>query len=341
MIAATLVAGALFFASPPPIAQASLARTLVLGSGDGGAVVDTGSWYYDDDTNTFYNPAFLAGTPTRAIIEKSNVLSNGRAEGGLASGLIGSFSGQAYFNRGTAMQDAGGFSLRPHMRPLDLGVAGTFGDDLHIGTALTYGSVTTASIVDEQATLRVGMNWLGVQPFVAWSFVSRESAGSDTKILNYQIGLRYKFGEWLPHAGFRRTYEFKGFGAGLGRTIQVGEAVQLLVCTGLWRGDRSGVGKRLIFPVQVGFESPVADWLTLRAGISYRLADVTSDSPTLGPRASGSDSTSGRLGASLLVKKLQFDFAVGSLAAGSGTLDGETFDFANGLFTLASLSYRL
>ena len=67
-----------------PSAFATRSTTLVKGTGDGGAILNGGSLYYDDEHNMFYNPSVINDFKNWATIEKSN-FPGATAQGGMVT----------------------------------------------------------------------------------------------------------------------------------------------------------------------------------------------------------------------------------------------------------------
>jgi hypothetical protein len=197
---------------------------------------------------------------------------------------------------------------------------------------------------------------------------------------SFTAGVRYRFGEWTPFAAYRNdsftiktpadvvaVRRAKAFGFGTGRSMKAGEGTMLNYGLSFWRlvdgtaqaghptyntAATTGVAQAApttaaqagrggnstsYMPISVAIETDATSWLMLRAGLTHYI--VAQDA-----YGSLAQATSGRMGAGLKLGKATLDWAIGSLAstsaAGATNLDGQTFDFSNGLFTNASLSYN-
>lgn len=351
-----------------PEARASRATTSVLGTGDGGVGLITagnGSLFYDDPYNVFYNPSYLANYRGWATVERSNSTGVG-AQGGLIYSLSKVTFG-AYVNRADAIKDltlssgsVGASSVylagSQPSRPIELMVAGDLG--IKLGAALAVANTLNPSYANSFYALSLGAQVSIVEPFVQVGMGHDTSASSGMNHLFIQGGSRVRVGEYTPFvlvrvgsnsaaAGGEHT-EF-AVGGGAGRSSKLAEAIRLNWASGFWfvtATNRVGTAlamRRFVLPLEVSAEADVTVWLTLRAGLTYAILNRFSVSPAGGPDGTlvtATDNTSGRLGASFHVSRLDFDWAIGS-TAGAENLGGQTFDLANGFFTQASLSFRL
>ncbi len=335
-------------------AFASQARQLVLGTQDPLNILSAGthgSLYVDDNMNVFFNPSYLTGHKNWAAIEKVSGIpgTSTAAEGGFAFD-IGQATLGFYMNRqdsishllGTAAVYGSGTVNQP-VRPFDILLAMDTG--VKWGVDLSYGS-NTRGVSDNSAadlTLRAGAQVAEFEPFVSFKLIGRNTVSStvENKNSSVTLGTKYRFGEWTPFAVYRTdsytaqgasSVTANGWGVGFGRNMKMAEGTQLRYGASYWqRKDNSGKATRL--PIDLSVETDATAWLTVRAGLSYLMAS------TAGDTSSPNSDTTGRLGAAFKFGKATLDWAVGS-TAGTGQVDGTTFDFANGLFTQASLTYN-
>ncbi len=429
-------------------AQAARAKSAVFGTGDGGLMISKGTLYYNDDTNLFYNPAYVNDYKNFAVIEKQTSNAVGTAEGGFFTSLmnynLGFYFNRGGFQNGATYQNVGVTSTIANMHPLEFFVGG---ENMGVkwGGSLSYGSYKVSNANNgafvagspvsgipfnnqntKDVTLKGGFTYMELEPFFAYKLngtdtyqkavsPSLSSTSVTDKNKGWNVGARYRFGEWTPWAmydykkketgdlagsnvagsggyywngeGLARTASNdarqatldnfsnpsdpvqKTIGFGMGRTMQATEAVkvhygvayvqQKTEKTSVVDGggnnlkDTSGARAsvttlngvaqdqtRKMVPIQIGVEGEATSWLNLRAGLQYRLMDNVSTSD--GVAGTQADRTSGRVGATLKFSKLDFDWAIGnnSGAANTENLDAGTFALDNGLFTMASLTYR-
>jgi len=302
-------------------AFASRARLLTMFTGDGGSVLNGGSFYYDDDYNIFYNPSYVNDFKNWAIIEKSNGLQGAQAG---AVGSIGNFNLGLYMNR---VETLTGVYARPNtLRPLEL----FFGSDMGVkwGFGISYGRANRDT---QDLTFRAGIQYAGFEPFFSWKAVGKDKVGT-VELENDDImaGLRYRFGEWSPYFAYRdidgnvgasKVVDTTVVGFGLGRSSKLTEGVTLNYSLGYWNRKLVRTNSQNIVPLDLSVEGDLTNWLTLRGGFAYRT------------------SSAGRLGATIHMGKLDFNWAFGN-SDGVESLDDETFDLTDGLFTAASLGIR-
>lgn len=343
-------------------AQASRARLLVLGTGDAGTALNGGSFFYDDSYNIFYNPAYVNDFRNWAIIEKSN-FPGASAQGGVF-GSIGQFNFGVYLNRGNAVATYPSFAISGAgaaplgnaastytvvpQRPIEA----YFGADMGVkwGVGLTFASNNSATGNSNYLLAHLGASVSGFEPFGTIRLGGTEPGATHSM---YRAGLRYRWGEWTPYGAYTNTRDEAGgvtqrentWGLGLGRSTKVTEGINMNYALSFWRvSDAGGAveGTRYLLPLDVSFEGAVLTWLTLRAGVGYRVLDrakvgTDANSQTVG------DSTTGRVGASFHVGKVDFDWAVGKAGGtteAATTPDTQVFDVSTGFFTAASLSYK-
>jgi hypothetical protein len=358
-------------------AFASRAHEVVMGTGDGHSVLNGGSFFYDDNRNIFYNPAYVNDFKNWASIEKSNHPGT-TAEGG----FVASFSNinvGAYFNRGDAVVafpglatgaltagtlagTAGGgkgnpgsatyFSGSDPLRPIELFIGGDMG--VKWGLGLTYASSSVASTAGDTSTkgnkgyfaANIGAAVQGFEPFFGIQLIGND-LDKDKKHSHVRGGFRYHWGEWTPFAAILATsYKDEtvantvskvngtNWGFGLGRSAKISEGARLNYALSYWSvNEKTTVGatgsevetsyNRGIVPIDMSVEGDLASWLTLRAGLGFRVFDSIG-----GPAAQDvSDTTTARVGAGLHFGKADIDWAFG---AGNNGLGAETTDAGPG-----------
>lgn len=351
-------------------AFASRARTLVMGQGEAGLFLPVGSsFFYDDARNIFYNPSYINDFKNWGILEKSN-FPNATAEAGAAMSM-GNMNFGLYFNRGGAFsvpnQGGAGVARPPYnyvnyyttnaaMRPVDAFFGMDMGDN-KMGVGLTFGSTKSGDNSNTDLTLSAGVQMMGLEPFGWFKIIGNEkiptAANTESKFKSYGLGFRYKMGEWVPFAGWRRdksevTPSAAGssrvdtaqssFGAGIGRNMKVADAARMDYSLAFWRFTPDS---RNVVPLNIALEGDALSWLTLRGGFGYNFFDRTANN-------SNGDLTSTRIGAAMHFGKADFEFAIGRNTNITGVaptetntgVDAQTFDLAGGFFTAANVQYR-
>jgi len=322
-------------------AFASRASNIVMGTGDAGVILNGGSFYYDDNYNMFYNPAYINDFKNYAIIEKSNFPGN-TAQGGFVTSAGNVVLG-FYFNRGNAVVTtpgasgtAGGnniaanpvlgantnaFGVSQPNRPIEV-FAGTDLGAAKVGVGLTYAQNTTAS---QQATVLVGhlgVEYMGFDPFVNGDIVANDN-GANLSHNYLNAGLRYHFGEFVPYFAVfyasdsalstnvalpNAVYKELNIGGGIGRTTRVAEGVRMNYGVSYFAvNDTTAIGgtpTRILLPIDISMEADALTWLTVRAGLGYRLIDKTNS-------ISAADNASGRVGVTAHVGKADIEWALG------------------------------
>jgi hypothetical protein len=344
-------------------AFASRAVTLVNGTGDAGVVLDAGSFYYDDNYNMFYNPSYINDFKNWATIEKSNSPGT-TAQGGFVTSFS-NFNFGLYLNRGNAVrtyaangvatagivQGAAAYTAAP-IRPIEVFVGGDAG--VKWGLGLTWASVAGAASNSSNLVLNLGAQIAGLDPFFNIAVIAKD--GATTTHPWWRLGARYHFGEWTPYVAVVRTAVKDSavaateatemtIGGGVGRSAKVAEGVRMNYAVAYFNINDKNVSanvsnKRHILPIDFSMEGDALSWLTLRAGLQYRLMDRYAGGASL------ADATRGRLGASVhFTKAAHMDFAVGNAAsttevtAGANAADAQTFGFDRSLFTAANFTY--
>jgi hypothetical protein len=338
-----------------------------------------GSFYADDAYNMFYNPAYVNDNKNFGIIEKSNYNSaytlgdvtggnptgaftnqsgGTTAEGGFVTS-VGNYSLGVFMNRTDVLSDAI-YSHPFDMRPIDLMIGGDMSWGKW-GLGVTYSSYrgtpagTTSMTTDTDVVVRLGFEKNDFEPF-GWYRIGGDNhfvpGGNVEQNRMYAVGLKYHWGEWTPYGAFKKT-QSNGlntgtiFGAGFGRDTKLTDGIKMAYSLAYFRqasGDAFGFNtanqgelnpQRSVVPINFTVEGDAATWITLRAGLGYNLIDQVAT-------GTAADSTSGRIGATFHVNKVDFDWAVGKAAAAETSTDtnSQTFDVANGFFTAAAVSYK-
>ncbi len=222
-------------------AFASRAHEVVMGTGDGGTILNGGSFFFDDNRNMFYNPAYINDFKNWATIEKSNA-PRGTAEAGFVTSFT-NFNLGVYFNRGDAFvgfpglaSNQGGGGSTPGttylpdasgsytsgsgagnpLRPIELLVGGDMG--VKWGLGLTYASSSSNAGTNGKAGTsapatpgnkgyfgaQIGASIANLEPFFGMNFIGR-NLDKDLNSHYYRGGVRYHWGEWTPYAAVLST----------------------------------------------------------------------------------------------------------------------------------------
>ena len=347
-------------------AFASRARDLVMGSGDAGNAIQNGSLYYDTAYNIFYNPSYVNDFKNWATIEKSNSPGT-TAEGGFVIGAMNLNLG-VYLNRTSGITGVTNEALThtgvANYRPIDLIAGGEMGN-MKWGFGLTYGSVdapgATPPANGRDLTLRAGLQVMELDPYISYKVLGGDNAGggaaATTSFKDINVGTRYHYGEWVPYADYHHMSDNtdgssanpseNAWGFGLGRNVKVADGVSMNYAISYWRdslNNNTGAAGNYVentIPINLSLEGDATGWLTLRAGLQYRLYDKKTGTGTV------ADATNGRIGATVHVKKVDFDWAVGTdnggaeAAAETATqTDKQAFSIGGGFFTAAALNYH-
>ena len=319
-------------------AFASRASNIVLGTGDAGTILNGGSFFYDDNYNMFYNPAYINDFKNFAIIEKSNFPGT-TAQGGFVSSW-GNWNVGAYFNRGNAVVTtpglataAGGFvgnisntnaygAATPN-RPIDL-MAGTDLGMMKIGLGLTYASNNNGTLQTSYLAGTLGAEIMGLDPFLTYNFMTGDSGPSTDSHTYIRGGARYHFGEWTPYFAVSyasdttvvlptAAYKELNIGGGIGRSTRVSDGVRMNYALSYWAVNDtlapgltvgSSTPTRIILPIDFSLEGDAMSWLTLRGGVGFHLIDRTNTANT-------ADNATGRIGATAHVGKVDVEWALG------------------------------
>lgn len=339
-----------------------------------------GSYYYDDAYNMFYNPSAINDYGSFAIVEKDGG-NTGNGMGGFTTGIssvkIGLFTNRGdAVHPGAATGAPIDLIVGTEMSGIKLGLGLTWASQYQENTAKNATPFTVPAGQKEdrkqqQLIVRAGVNVSNLDVFGhiqaigknETSFTGTDQQGS---VGGYGVGTRYKFGEWTPYAAFRKaTSEAtvaagaakvkrtnrSSWGLGLGRNATVSEGVRLNYAISYWRSFDLAAGNNQNFtrnqiPLDISAEGDVLSWLTIRAGLTHRIWDRHNISAAGGNAnvAFSSDTlvnTTGRFGATFKIGRVDLDWAVGAGAAGTENLDQSTFGFDGGVFTNASLTYRM
>ncbi|MBI3534319.1 MAG: hypothetical protein HY072_02360 [Deltaproteobacteria bacterium] len=325
-------------------AFASVAKNIVMGNGDPVGLIDRGSFYYDSNNNIFYNPSYANEYKNWATVEVSRFgIVGTTAEGGFVN-AFGSWILGFYMNRSGATR--GSYTNAVSHRPFDLIIASDMGTKWGLG--ITFGGYKTGSTTSEKdLTLRAGAQFGELEPYISVKVIgSDKTLAGETKTTGYGGGVKYKWGEWTPYLAYNKLSSPTGninygWGMGIGRNTKVGEA-HLTYAIALWEDLGP---KRWIIPVDMALEGSLTAWLKARAGFTYNLIDITKEVTT------GADTTSARVGATINVSKVDFDWVIGHTGSnatsvgavpttGTDVTTGKSFDLASGFFTAASLTYH-
>jgi hypothetical protein len=343
-------------------AFAGRADDLVLGTGDAGAILTSGSFFRDTEYNIFYNPAYVNDFKNWGIIEKSNSPGLGAQGGFVAS--ISNFNLGLYFNRGSALNFAT-FNGAQNFRPVEIMIGSDMGVKWGVGLqAAGYNGVigTGQNILGtpvgglaagSEITVSAGASWMDIEPFVnvmvSGTDNSVPTAPSNSSIL---AGARYKMGEWIPYAAWREDKfasvdTHNAWLVGLGRQAKLGEGTKMYYAVAVTR-DSAYLGTtvpHLIVPIDFSVSTELASWLTGMAGLSYHLVD----------RAGGTslgDNTTGRIGMDVHVGKGDIMWAVGKASLtqsfasnaeniGAGNpADAQALDLGSDFFVAAAVGYH-
>ncbi|MBC7692065.1 MAG: hypothetical protein H7222_09865 [Methylotenera sp.] len=335
-------------------AFASRARQSVMGTGDAGLILQDGSFFYDHAYNIFYNPAYVNDFKNWAIIEKSNGNTRG-AQGGFVTSLtnfnLGVFMNRASSQTGgtNAVNSLNAYNFdSSQTRPIDVIIGGDMG--VKWGLGATYNN-SSANGGFNDLVLRAGIVYMDLEPFVNYKIkgAQKVTGAADRTTKDFTIGTKYRMGEFTPYAAFRQlkantlTNNEKDtiIGGGIGRNTKLAEGARLVYALSYFHSKFSGnfASTRNVIPVDVAIEGDAATWLTLRAGIRYKLMNKTSGTGTQ------TDDTTGRVGATVHANKVDVDWAFGSSnsaagSAGTENIDSPAIGFDSGTFSEIALSYK-
>lgn len=279
-------------------AMASDARIHVMGNGLGGAA--GGSFYYNDNYNMFYNPAYVNDYTNWVTIEKAGAASSAGFVTGMGSMNVGLF-----MNRPSA---AGA------TKPIDVFVGGDMG--MKWGAKLRHEIVGGENNLDLAAGVVMG----DLAPFAHFRVLG--DVGGDQTLSDLGLGLRFTMGEWTPFATFNSmkiedVVLANNVSAGIGRNTKLSEGVMLNYAVAYTRDLENETGA---LPITLSAEGAATSWLKLRGGFTFE-SEAT-------PVA--------RLGATFTFSGVDVDWAVSSLAGGT---DGTTFGM-NDVISTAGLTYK-
>lgn len=354
---AFLLLGCLYFSQD---AQASRARTIVMGSGDPtGRILasfgNDGSFYYDDASQAYANPALILGYPKTLIVEKSN-LPGTTAQASIFHPIWGKHQGGLILNRTGSLpfenanpDNRNGVSYRQSstMRPAELLYAFPF-QQFSLGAKLGYATRRESGDGDreEDAQLTVGSKIENFYPVIKAKVYGKSKQGGQTaKVYHFGAFFRYK---WEQNITLFGGYDWKqkkrqsdkldtddAIGLGIAKRISLQEKTNAYISTGLWRATTE---RHNIIPIDVSAEHEIINWLLIRGGFSYNLVDVQRG------QSNSSDPTSARMGATLRFKPVDFDFVVGSNSGSASRNESsqdpnsQNFGFNDAFFTAGSLT---
>lgn len=333
-------------------ALATMSRLSVMGTADPYKIAPHGSFYYENRYNHIYNPAFINSASNWMTIETdaNSTVGTQHVEGGFATSIM-NFNVGVYLNRSDAdsmLTPQQGFNS---VRPIDITIGADMGARWGLGVTFDSqktGTSTSKTLLELRAGVLVG----DFEPFLHARVIAKDSNGAAVlpKDTSYNGGVRYRFGEWTPFAGFKMDKTVKdaatestakAFGFGLARNTRISENTNLNYALSAWRAMTRGtvtpgnsVGNNVTrLPVDISIESHFASWITGRAGLTYELLNRLN-----GVTATGT--TSARLGSTIHAsKQTGVDFAFGGGAA-SGTVGGEYYDFAHGTFAMVGVTHN-
>ncbi|HTL12342.1 MAG TPA: hypothetical protein VL588_07630 [Bdellovibrionota bacterium] len=326
LLVAILAMGALVGSN----AMATNSRLAVMGTGDAGMVLGngnmTGSLFYNDAYNMFYNPAYVNDFGHWATVEKGTI---GGAEGGFVTSL-GSLNVGAWMNRSTYTTGVG-------KRPLDLIVGGDMGMKWGVGATWGQNNIGgTGGTSTMDLSLHAGVEVQDFAPFFHVELTSNQS--------NIGAGLRYHMNDWTPYAAWEKAdahgaaAKSNNLALGIGHSSKVTEGTMLFYQTGY---VKSMSGNRDIVPISLSLEGTATSWLTLRGGLTFNLVDTTAGT-------SNNSATTGRVGGSLTFNHVDVDFAFGTgvdtLAtapnAPAANINGANIGFDSGTLAMVGATYK-
>lgn len=378
-VAAALALASLVLTAPQ--AEASRARSLVLGSGSGlmmyplagpsGAesgflTLGNGSLYYEDSYNFFINPAAINDERNWVLIEKSTDTSATAQGGFIMSALL--FKLGIYVNRpGSTQRILGASSYAPALnyaagtviRPIELFIGADMGVKWALG--FSYGAATGAAVSGTNVGITAGAQIAFLEPFFGMTVYGQDSgsSASGTNHASIRGGVKAQLEDWAPYFAFvnsTNTVASTGareselvIGGGVGHSTKLTETLRLNTAISFWNAsagtDPSGtVASRQGVPLELSAEGDFLTWLTLRAGLIFHLWDRASLGSASAPPAAYTNPNSmarGAMGASFHFGKLHMDWAIGGLlGAAPGMVQSPNFDFSNGLFAAAGMTFQ-
>jgi hypothetical protein len=336
IVSAIVLAGMIASSS----AFASRARNMVLGQGGAEFVsgANSGSFYYEDAYNFFYNPAYVNDYKNWVIVEK----------GTNTDAMFGVVTSMMNFNLGVFANRTTGLGSPRFEDPIEV----MFGGDAGVkwGVGAQYMQAGSGAEKARELNLRAGISVNGLDPFIGYRVIGKDEAGATiTKFKGYNAGLRYHFGEWTPYAAYTMnetvaptvalSSETKTWLAGIGRETKLAEGARLVyaVYYATLKSDVAGTSRKTnTLPLNVGVEADALTWLTLRAGVAYAIA------------GNQGRTTTGRLGGTFHISKVDLDYAFGNetgtaTAVGGSTTtstpDSPNIGFDSGTFHRVALRY--
>lgn len=257
-------------------ALASIARQATFGSqpvfttaGSGVTnTVATGSLWYDDDYNVFYNPSYINDNKNYVTVNKG-------IEGGFFKGEFENFAYGVYFNRGggaggvnaNSRLMAPGFTPRAALigatatalatqRPIDIFIGGDTGVKWGFRATWAYNrnqlagsnpNNADAEISNRYWNFAFGAQVMGFEPFIGATLFSKYQNDITTQrtkadLEEFNAGFRYKYEGWTPYFVYKK-YKEQGtpvaapaqlstrthtYGVGVGHDTKVADGVHVL-----------------------------------------------------------------------------------------------------------------
>jgi len=283
-------------------AFASQAKNKVSGTGEAigilGADGMNGSLYTNDEYNIFWNPSFINGQKSWAIVENGDGSGSNGTSAGFVTGMGGMNVG-AFFGRPVAH---GG-------QAIDVVVGGDMG--VKWGVGLTQTLSQTNSNKASTTTLKAGVQVADFEPFA--SFDVKNTANGTDNATNTTVGTRYHYGEWTPYAAYNTskavgaTDSDNKWGLGLGRNAKMGE-VSMDYALSYWHTDAG-----YSVPLNLVLSADASSWLTVRVGFAH---DVRASAPAV---------TGTTIGSTFKMGKAELDMVVGNNAGGAFGIDENLF----------------
>lgn len=223
-------------------AMASNARLAVMGNGLGGFGGSNGSFYYNDNYNIFYNPAYVNDFTNWVAIERT---------GGVAGEpFFGGVTGFGAMNVGLFLNRAGAYTTDNRINVMVGGDSG-----VKWGVGLEFGNQNGSEL-----DLTAGVSVSDFDPFINFKVMNEDAA--EVEHPAFGVGLRYHWGDWTPYALFDIENEI--LSAGIGRSSKLKEGVMLNYALAF-----TDITNNLAVPLQVAVEADVNSWLVFRAGLGY------------------------------------------------------------------------
>lgn len=326
-------------------AFASRARLGVMGQGGAG----DGSYAYDNIYNIFYNPSYVNDMKNYVIFEKD---ADNTTFMGFASSMHG-FNTAFYLNRAGANTFGSGTTYGNN--PLEVVVGGDQGMKWGLGLMYARSAANTAAAVpasDKTNTafgVRAGIQMNGLDPFASYSqgkSYSNAVTPVETKDTEFQVGLRYHYGEWVPYASYMNNKQtttgsenkVNQWTLGLARETKLAEGARLGYAV-YYQADKTTIAtverSNNRMPVEASIEADATSWLTLRAGFTYMFAKKDAGNTT---------NTTGAIGGTFHIGKVDADFAFGNqlngtAGAATNTTHSPNVGFDSSTFSQIAMRY--